>query len=622
MKLDKETLLKHKFWLLLLVTVPLTLGAIFLLVTSVSGEISAKRKKVVSDLAAFQKVGDIKTPEEIAIAKRDADIEKGKEKIVWEKAYEKQEDLFTWPQKVEDEFNFKSGLFAQKISVYRGKEPPADTTKNDRRLVGKVLDQKGGYIEVLASDNKKHQIFRSMRWNLDKIPVEGDETTKEISFSDIRVGDGVSVWFHRGKYFNEPLTDDELNAYKAAGVYLSQIEGILTQVQPMNPKGEGVVQLKGWWYEPGKLPPSRTNGDQRFLYYLDPGWVDAQGDFSEEAWLAQEDLWIQRELFRLIRMANDEVSKFEGVTAADQKGGEDKNKVYTFRNPYWEMGLNLQSPSKLVVTLKNLLSRKQKLEVKFRVRLNKTMAPEIISISGDPLGPQKEWKKDYLFKDDNPSRKGIYGVEQVLTWETAAVKRVDLVSVGSLSSDEYSHGHRTFADDQKALTARVELKPGEALPALPTNAQKKPSFGGRGSARSKRVDTTALDQTRHGLIRNRYVEFSDQSRRVPVSLALIVDQDHIDRVETAFNNSKLRFLTTQVLLNQYTSSVRPQLPPVDGQGVVGPPRVAPPTYGAQGDSRGGTGGGLELENNYEMVLYGIVTLYERYPPKLAASDLK
>jgi hypothetical protein len=622
MKLDKETLLKQKFWILLLVTLPLTLGAIFLLVTSVSGEISAKRKKVESDLKAFKSAGEIKTPNELAIAKRDADIEKGKEKVVWEKAYEKQEDLFTWPKKVEDEFNFKSGLFAQKISVYRSKEPPADTTKNDRRLVGKVLDQKGGYIEVLGSDNKKHTIFRSMHWNLDKIPVEGDEAKKEITFSDIRVGDGVAVWVHRGKYFNEPLTDDELNAYKAAGVYLSQIDPILAQLQPMNAKGEGVVQLKGWWYEKGKLPPSRTNGEQRFLYFLDQGWIEAQGDISEEAWLAQEDLWIQRELFRLVRMANDEVSKFEGVTAEDKKGGDDKNKVYTFRNPYWEMGLNLQSSNKLVVSLKNLLSRKQKLEVKFRVRFNKTMAPEIISISGDPLGPQKEWKKDILFKDDNPARKGIYGVEQVLTWETAAVKRIDLVSVGSLSSDEYSHGHRTFADDQKPLTAKKELKPGEALPALVTDTQKSRAPGGRGSARTKRVDTTALDQTRHGLIRNRYVEFSPQARRVPVSLALIVDQDHIDRVETAFNNSKLRFLTTQVLLNQYTSSVRPQLPLVDDKGVVGPPRVAPPTYGQPGAPVAGASGGLELENNYEMVLYGIVTLYERYPPPLLAADMK
>ena len=45
-----------------------------------------------------------------------------------------------------------------------------------------------------------------------------------------------------------------------------------------------------------------------------------------------------------------------------------------------------------------------------------------------------------------------------------------------------------------------------------------------------------------------------------VAIVLIVDQNQVDRVQTAFNNSKLRFLTTQVLLNHYPKSLKPELP--------------------------------------------------------------
>src|SRR5205085_5878375 len=116
--------------------------------------------------------------------------------------------------------------------------------------------------------------------------------------------------------------------------------------------------------------------------------------------------------------------------------------------------------------------------------------------------------------------------------------------------------------------------------------------------------------TKHSLIRNRYWEFTRESRRSPVSLALIVDQDHIHRVQTAFANSKLRFLTTQVLLNRYTSSLRPQLPVVDTRTGFGPSGRGPffqPAVAAGTD---------DMETNVEMVIYGIVTLYERYPPPL------
>jgi hypothetical protein len=208
-------------------------------------------------------------------------------------------------------------------------------------------------------------------------------------------------------------------------------------------------------------------------------------------------------------------------------------------------------------------------------------------------------------------------LEQVLTWETAAVKRIDVISIGALSADEYSHSHRTFPEDQKPLT-KLDVPTG---PTIQLPAGGAPQFGRGGAGRTSKstkkaaTDIGNIEFTKHKVIRNRYWEITPKIlRRVPISLALIVDQDHVDRVLTAFGNSKLRFLTTQFLVNHYPSSVRPPLPPpADAQG-AGTSRG--PAFPAQYAGPGAPGSAGDLESNVEMVLYGGVTLYERYPPPL------
>jgi hypothetical protein len=126
----------------------------------------------------------------------------------------------------------------------------------------------------------------------------------------------------------------------------------------------------------------------------------------------------------------------------------------------------------------------------------------------------------------------------------------------------------------------------------------------------------------HGLWTNRYLEVSPQSRRVPVAVVLVVDQDYVDRVMTAFNNSKLRFLASQVLVNQHTGSLQP---PASDKKEDGGDKKGAPGKGPMG--AGGVGGGAkepassgggDLETNMEMVIYGVMTLYQRYPPRAGA----
>src|SRR5207244_3700596 len=55
-------------------------------------------------------------------------------------------------------------------------------------------------------------------------------------------------------------------------------------------------------------------------------------------------------------------------------------------------------------------------------------------------------------------RDGIYGVEQVLTVNTAAVRRIDQICIGSNTPGEMAFSHRTIVDGLRALKADAEKK--------------------------------------------------------------------------------------------------------------------------------------------------------------------
>ena len=244
--------------------------------------------------------------------------------------------------------------------------------------------------------------------------------------------------------------------------------------------------------------------------------------------------------------------------------------------------------------------------------MDETRKPEILKISNVPLAPagDKAGKDSYVqtfpHKKEEGPRKGIYSVEQVLSWETAAVKRIDHISIGSATGGDISHSQRTFVEPLRPLQVAGANKAGPLPAANPAgnpggqpvaNPAPAPMGGGGGKGGFA-----------HGLWPDRYVEVSEQSRRIPVAIVIIVDQAHVDRVLTAFNNSKLRFLDTQVLLNLYPGSLQPLVGSRGG-------------FVGGGGEKGGGGGASSLETNMEMVIYGIMTLYQRYPPRSGGSAI-
>ncbi len=663
MKFDKETLIKRRFWILLGLAVPVSLAAIFLLLTAVGAEIAREREKLAKKLDEVKQAskGEAKNETGVAIRAKEAeDWEKEKAKV-WKSAFVAQEPLTTWPDSFEKNFLFNSGLFAVDIVIDRKGETPAEPAKDDdNHFQGTVKQREKDYLIVVGQDKQEKWFFRTDKGTVSVNTAEGQKTT----FQEIRPKDQVRITFEKGKYFYDPLTDSEQTEYTRS--YHAQIPDILRLVDPVDNKGNGTVQLKGWFAEEGwfgkkeKWPAKEA----RFFSFVADDWKTAS-NISEEAWIAQEDLWIQRELYRLVRMANDYVSKYQGP------GGQEKNKWYKFTNPYWQLELLLadgKNPD-LEVKIKNRLDRRQKLDLSLRIRFNQNLPPEIVTLSYKPRDPFGSNKKDektgvptdfYSTKLQLPggvARTGIYEVEQVLTWETAAVKRIDLVSIGNVSPEDCSHSNRTFPEGTRPLKKeeKAEAAPaggGEAgpgagdggkgflppgMPGMPGMRPGMPGGPGQGGGGDKATRTI------NGLTQDRYLEVTPQARRLPVAIALVVDQDHVDRVQTAFANSHLRFLTTQVILSRYPQSMRPNLlqagaPAAGGEGGPMAPGTLPPGPGPMGrpplppgpmgrpflppgvNPQAGAGSGAvdDQESNMEMVIYGIVTFYERYPPRLTA----
>ena len=611
LNINKDALVKHKFWIGLLLAVPMTFAGLFLLLMPIKADIDKKKAGLAKDLAAAKKVPNpLYGPKDIKLREADLEASRKEEYKVWGKVSQEQAAEFFWPTEFEKIYPFASGKFIRGVKVL---DPSTPGAIDEHHYVGKITDITSNFILVSAKGGKAEKFLRS--GNAD---MPGLDFQKHLS-----VGQDVEVTYQSGRYFNDKLHEIEQNEYTKT--YISQIRPILDIVDPVNEDGDGVVLLRDYLVpkNPKAIPPPEV----KFLRFVPPPWK-SDDDISEESWIAQEDLWIQKDFYRAIRDANDQVGKMQGKAV---KGKE----VGVFRNPYFELTLKLVGESRLSVSIKNLQNHRQKLEVHFRVRFDESAEAERIFVDGEPLDPvgttdDKKNPKDVLTKEIElgvgPPRTGIYSVSQMLTWETAAVRRIDQITIGSLLGDDIAVNHRMFPDNTRTLILekKDEADPNVKQPGGDLRPGIRPGGGGPigrpgGGAGGGGGDVYL---TKNGLDKNRYVEVNDQSRRLPAAIAVIVDQDHIDRVISSFANSKFRFLLNQIVINRYPNSLRPNFAAKDKGPGFGP--GFGPLRGGGGDVGGGAfqpggqpgdGGGAEIESNVELVLYGVVTLYERFPQR-------
>src|SRR5262249_41168593 len=125
---------------------------------------------------------------------------------------------------------------------------------------------------------------------------------------------------------------------------------------------------------------------------------------------------------------------------------------------------------------------------------------------------------------------GLFGVEQVLTWRTAAVKRLDDLKLMYPSSRTAartlkppsfykppSESTDSSSPDASAQTAGGTLPGGATSP-----------FGPAAQA----ITTTTLN----GLELNRYTDVSPQVRHMQVAMVVVADEEHLPELLAAFAN--------------------------------------------------------------------------------------
>jgi hypothetical protein len=309
----------------------------------------------------------------------------------------------------------------------------------------------------------------------------------------------------------------------------------------------------------------------------DPGWRDlvktvpkwtTRPPDSEDLWLAMEDIWVQRELLDVIIEANKAASDFHKV----EPSAEVKLPANTerFENPYWRLDLSLVQ-GHLIGDITNITKRRQMLNVTFLVDLHKTGRPYELSLNHRTKAAGESYHFDKNVQGFNPA--GIYGVKQKLDKRSVPVRRILQLKM-DYNSDRTSH---------RGLRARPQ--PGE-----------KAGEGG--------------GESRNGLPRARYIDVTDQVRRLPVAMTVLIDERFMQDLLRAFANSKLRIQTTQMHW-QHAEDSPGRTGPGGGLGMPGMP-------GLGGTPAAPAAGTNEEEESalVELSIYGIASLYER--PKVQA----
>src|SRR5262245_48618842 len=270
MAMDKDTLVKHKFWVMLAVAAPLALGAIFLLLTVVSSSVAAIRKANEDAVKNIRPPNDAKNDENVKVKKSEAEkVIETKDKA-WAKAWSEQEKFFTWPKGFDEMgIDFQTGRFITDVKVV--KDLPAKIEeKNKVAGIVERADLQGNYVTLQGA--KKQTFHRTATVTF---ADERGDRDKVDRIDKLKNGDRVVLTLQTARYFDEPLTTVERDNYpkKATRLaddrfYYSQIDSIITQVTPVNDKGKGIVWLGNWAYKEGRLPPPGS----RFFHFVPPEW--------------------------------------------------------------------------------------------------------------------------------------------------------------------------------------------------------------------------------------------------------------------------------------------------------------------------------------------------------------
>src|SRR5437879_5685774 len=101
MRLDKDTLVKQQFWIVLSLFVPMVFIGLLLMSNSVTGITKTTDKDIDNTKKKLAGFKDIKSPNWVSKVKEGEKVAKEKREAAWKEAWASQENLFTWPPNVQ-----------------------------------------------------------------------------------------------------------------------------------------------------------------------------------------------------------------------------------------------------------------------------------------------------------------------------------------------------------------------------------------------------------------------------------------------------------------------------------------------------------------------------------------
>jgi hypothetical protein len=362
-------------------------------------------------------------------------------------------------------------------------------------------------------------------------------------------------------YFGDPIHRDWEFSYDKVAPYQAQYDANTEIILPVKSPTVGQVQYLGG---PEAVVPVSFKGK----------WNVRPPD-ADEMWFLQEDLAIQRELLQIIRDTNDMIATFHKVSGAakpDKSKGEIDHQIFTNSDFKLDLVLAEEKGKKTFrCLLTNISNRRQPLSyIPFVVSIKGLQDPQYFWADGEPLAPnasftvkhkEKDKEEDWVLQTQSGTLQAgtdvLQGVMQVYDWRTAPIKRLDKVLMGVSSS-------RTVAPLLPPLFEKKD-EPAPTLGGGDTSGGGETGggmmqrmgkvMGERGGALG--MGASSADKTKNGLDKNRYISVSKQVRRMPVALALVIDQAHMQDFLTVAANSKLRIQTTEVYWQRFHDDIKP-----------------------------------------------------------------
>ena len=332
------------------------------------------------------------------------------------------------------------------------------------------------------------------------------------------------------------------------------------------------------------------------------GWGDTNA-YSEEMWLAMEDMWLKRHILRAIRRINDKAAQFSrGTDVEDPKIGP----IGVFSNKVWDLSLWVEDPKgarllrgKLVNKTPFLQPMSANNEMKFLVWFTPQRADEhpedfrkrafeyivqgtgVPGVSKDGKTPKDDKTKlpinEYSIPVLNTPGKshsiplGLYGekialVEQVFDSRTTPVKWVDEIAVPFLSDRQAGIQLKMAAFSDKVSEKEGNILTPLVVPGAPTVAiAVDPAASGPDAPLppTQIIDPRKPMWTAHNILRTRYFEANEQIRRIPVKVRLTVEQGYglnILKEIVDSEKTKVPFQITQTEMNRVLDDFVPTSP--------------------------------------------------------------